>query len=70
MFSLNHIVYLVPGKYFLSYVLTQGRSGDKGQKGEHGSPGFDVFAAVKVITSSIFIYSSQVLLFLKKCLNR
>lgn len=26
----------------------QGRAGDKGQKGEGGSPGFDVFSAVKV----------------------
>lgn len=28
--------------------MFQGRPGDKGQKGELGSPGFDVFAAVKV----------------------
>lgn len=30
--------------------MFQGRPGDKGQKGELGSPGFDVFAAVKVHT--------------------
>lgn len=29
--------------------LFQGRPGDKGQKGESGNPGFDVYAAVKVI---------------------
>lgn len=29
---------------------SQGRPGDKGQKGELGSPGFDVFSAVKVST--------------------
>lgn len=28
--------------------LFQGRPGEKGQKGELGSPGFDVYAAVKV----------------------
>lgn len=28
--------------------LLQGRPGDKGQKGEHGGPGFDVFSALKV----------------------
>jgi len=31
------------------YLLcSQGRPGDKGQKGELGSPGFDVLSAVKV----------------------
>lgn len=29
-------------------IIFQGRAGDKGQKGELGSPGYDVFSAVKV----------------------
>lgn len=37
----------------VKFLLTmfQGRPGDKGQKGELGSPGFDVYAAVKVSLS-------------------
>lgn len=33
---------------FVFSFFLQGRPGEKGQKGELGSPGFDVFSAVKV----------------------